>query len=166
MIEPISSFPVFTVKDLDAAKSFYTENFGFDVVFSGDWYIHLVSKTGVQVGFLLPDQPAQSPIFQSPYFGEGVIFSLEVVDADAAFEVARSKSLNIVLDLRSEDWGNVTSAFKTPTEFTWILFNRLSRPKNIRVIMCRNRSLTDLRNIGKKIAGRLNEVEMVSEYDS
>ena len=105
MIEPKSSFPVFTVENLDAAKSFYTENLGFDVVFSGDWYIHLVSQSGVQVGFLLPDQPTQPSIFQKPYIGEGVIFSLEVEDADAAFAAAKSKSLNIVLELRSEDWG-------------------------------------------------------------
>ncbi len=105
MIEPKGSFPVFTVKGLDEAKSFYTENLGFDVVFSGDWYIHLVSKSGVQVGFLLPDQPTQPPIFKKPYLGEGVILSLEVEDAETAFEVAKSKSLNIVLDLRSEDWG-------------------------------------------------------------
>jgi catechol 2,3-dioxygenase-like lactoylglutathione lyase family enzyme len=105
MIEPKSSFPVFTVKKLDAAKSFYTENLGFDVVFSGDWYIHLVSKSGVQVGFLLPDQPTQPQIFQKPYIGEGVIFSLEVEDADTAFAAAKSKSLDIVLELRSEDWG-------------------------------------------------------------
>jgi len=104
MIEPKSSFPVFTVKDLDAAKAFYTDNLGFDVVFYGGWYIHLVSKLGVQVGFLLPDQPTQPPIFQKSYIGEGVIFSLEVDDADAAFAVAKSKSLNIVLELRSEDW--------------------------------------------------------------
>jgi len=105
MIEPKSSFPVFTVNDLDEAKFFYTENLGFDVAFSGEWYIHLVSKSGVQVGFLLPNQPTQPPIFHKPYSGEGVIFSLEVEDADTAFEVAKSKSLNIVLDLRSEDWG-------------------------------------------------------------
>ena len=105
MIEPKSSFPVFTVKDLDEAKFFYTENFGFDVVFSGDWYIHLVSKSGIQVGFLLPDQPSQSPIFQKPYLGDGVIFSLEVEDADTAYAAAKLKSLNIVLELRSEDWG-------------------------------------------------------------
>ena len=105
MIEPKTSFPVFTVEDLDAAKSFYTDNLGFDVVFSGDWYIHLVSKSGVQVGFLLPGQPTQPPIFQKPYIGEGVIFSLEVEDADTAFAVAKSKSLNIVLELQSEDWG-------------------------------------------------------------
>ena len=105
MIEPKSSFPVFIVKDIDAAKSFYTENFGFDIVFSGDWYIHLVSKSGVQVGFMLPDQPTQPPIFQKPYCGEGVIFSLEVEDADSAFAVAKSNALKIVLELQSEDWG-------------------------------------------------------------
>ena len=105
MIEVKSSFPVFTVKDLATAKSFYTEYLGFDVVFSGDWYIHLVSKAGIQVGFLLPDQSTQPPIFQKTYSGEGVIFSLEVEDADAAFAVAKSNSLNIVLELRSEDWG-------------------------------------------------------------
>ena len=105
MIEPKSAFPVFTVKDLVAAKSFYTENLGFDVVFSNEWYVHLVSKSGVQVGFMLPEQPSQPPIFQKPYYGEGVIFSLEVEDADAAFATAKSKLLNIVLELRSEDWG-------------------------------------------------------------
>ncbi len=105
MIEPKGSFPVFIVKDIDVAKSFYSENLGFDVVFSGDWYIHLVSKSGVQVGFLLPDQPSQPPIFHKQHFGEGVIFSLEVADADAAYAAAKAQSLTIVLELRSEVWG-------------------------------------------------------------
>ena len=105
MIEPKNSFPLFTVNDLAAAESFYTENLGFHVVFSNEWYLHLISKAGVQVGFMLPEQPSQPPIFQKSYNGEGVIFSLEVDDADAAFTAAKSKSLNIVLDLRSEDWG-------------------------------------------------------------
>ena len=105
MVEPTSSFTVFIVKDLIAAKSFYTENLGFEVVFSGDWYIHLAAKSGVQVGFMLPDQPTQPPIFQEPHSGEGVIFSVEVEDVDAAFAEARSKSLHIVFELKSEDWG-------------------------------------------------------------
>jgi uncharacterized glyoxalase superfamily protein PhnB len=54
---------------------------------------------------MLPNLPTQPSIFQKQYSGEGVIFSLEVDDADAAFVVAKSKSLNIVLELRSEDWG-------------------------------------------------------------
>ena len=114
MIELKSSFPVFIVKDLDVAKSFYTGNLGFDVVFSGDWYVHLVSSTGVQIGFMLPDQPTQPPIFKSLHSGKGVIFSLEVEDADAAFEEAKSKLLNIALELRTEDWGQRHFCIKDP----------------------------------------------------
>jgi len=105
MIEAKSSFPVFIVKDIDVAKSFYTENLDFEVIFSGEWYIHLISKSGVQVGFMLPDQPTQPAMFQKPHSGSGVIFSLEVEDADTAYAFAKSQSLDIVLELRSEDWG-------------------------------------------------------------
>lgn len=114
MIEPKSSFPVFIVNDLDAAKSFYTENLGFDIVFSGEWYIHFVSATGIQVGFMLPDQPTQPQIFKKPHSSEGVIFSLEVEDADVAFAEAQSQSLDIVLELRSEDWGQKHFCIKDP----------------------------------------------------
>ncbi|WP_261835402.1 VOC family protein [Vibrio ishigakensis] len=105
MIEPISSFPVFTVKDLDAANKFYTEELGFNAVFSGDWYLHMVSASGIQVGFLLPNQPTQPEIFQKVYSGDGVIFSLEVSDAEKAYGVAQARGLNIVFELKSEEWG-------------------------------------------------------------
>ena len=114
MIEPKSSFPVFTVVDLDAARTFYTEHFGFELVFAGEWYIHLVSKQGVQIGFLLPDQPTQPEIFHKPYSGDGVIFSLEVEHAEAAFAEAKSRSLNVVLELRTEDWGQRHFCIKDP----------------------------------------------------
>lgn len=114
MIEPKSSFSVFTVSDLAAAKTFYTENLGFSVAFDGDWYIHLVTNTGVQIGFLLPEQPSQPPIFKKPYLGEGVIFSLEVEDADEAYAIAKSKSLNISLELQSEEWGQRHFCLKDP----------------------------------------------------
>ena len=114
MIEPKSSFPVFIVKDLEAAKSFYTGNFDFETVFSGDWYIHLVSASGIQVGFMLPDQPTQPEIFKKSYPGEGVIFSFEVEDADTAYEQARSSALDIVLELKSEDWGQRHFCLRDP----------------------------------------------------
>jgi catechol 2,3-dioxygenase-like lactoylglutathione lyase family enzyme len=105
MIRPASSFPVFIVADLQAAKTFYSENLGFGVAFENNWYLHLVSDAGVQLGFLLPDQPTQPDIFHHAYTGNGVIFSIEVDDADAAYAFAQSQSLNVVLELRSEDWG-------------------------------------------------------------
>lgn len=66
MIEPKSSFPVFTVEYLDAAKSFYADHFGFIVVFSSDWYIHLVSSFGVQVGSCCQTNLLSRQYFKSP----------------------------------------------------------------------------------------------------
>lgn len=105
MIQPASSFPVFIVADLQAAKAFYTDNLAFGVAFENDWYLHLVSESGVQLGFLLPDQPTQPEMFHQAYSGSGVIFSIEVDDADAVYAFAQNQSLNIALELRSEDWG-------------------------------------------------------------
>jgi hypothetical protein len=60
----------------------------------------------------LPRQPTQPPFFHNQYSGEGVIFSLEVAGADAAYAAAKSQSLTIVLELRSEDWDSDTSVFQ------------------------------------------------------
>jgi len=105
VIKPTSSFPVFIVENLPIAKKFYSENFGFATAFENEWYLHLVCESGIQVGFLLPDQPTQPPIFHKPCNGSGVIFSLEVADVDTAYSEAKGASLKVVLDLRSEDWG-------------------------------------------------------------
>ena len=105
MISPKSSFPVFIVDSLIHAKVFYTGHFGFSVVFENEWYLHIVSECGVQAGFMLPDQPSQPDVFRPAYTGEGVIFSLEVQDVDRAYDYAQEKSLEIILELRSEAWG-------------------------------------------------------------
>jgi uncharacterized glyoxalase superfamily protein PhnB len=105
MINADSSFPVFVVKHPNKAKDYYMKYFGFSLAFEDDWYVHLVSDSGVQIGFMLPDQPTQPEIFHQAYSGRGVIFSLEVADVDAAYAQAREHKLNIALDLRSEDWG-------------------------------------------------------------
>jgi len=105
MIKPISSFPVIIVEDIKIAKVFYTQYFDFSTVFENEWYIHLVSNSGIQIGFMLPNQPTQPKIFHNIHHKEGFIFSLEVDDADIAYTEAQSNSLNIVLELKSEDWG-------------------------------------------------------------
>ena len=105
MITANSSFPVFIVASLDNAKSFYTSHFDFTVVFENEWYLHIASASGIQIGFMLPAQPTQPAMFHPRYEGRGVIFSLEVADVDAAYADAREHNLKIVLELRSEDWG-------------------------------------------------------------
>lgn len=114
VINPNSAFPVLIVKNLDAAKTFYVNNFGFNIAFQNEWYLHLVSESGIQVAFMLPNQPTQPEIFKKQYNGSGLIFSLEVDDADQAYSHAMNKSLNIALDLRSEEWGQRHFALKDP----------------------------------------------------
>jgi len=105
MIHANSSFPVFIVSSLGNAKEFYTGYFGFEIAFENDWYLHLVSESGVQIGFMLPSQPSQPEIFHNSFSGEGVIFSIEVDDVDDAYAQVQRQNLNVVLSLRSEDWG-------------------------------------------------------------
>ena len=114
MKAPSSSFPVFIVGDIQSAKAFYQSNLGFDVAFENEWYLHLVTGSGVQVGFMLPGQPTQPPQFHKAYSGEGVIFSLEVEDADSAYAEAKERSLDIILELRSEDWGQRHFCLRDP----------------------------------------------------
>ena len=114
MIKSSSSFPVFIVANLDEARSFYSSYFAFKVAFQNEWYLHLVSESGIQVGFMLPNQPTQPEIFHNAHDGNGIILSLEVEDAESAFAEAKEKSLNIVLELRSENWGQYHFCIKDP----------------------------------------------------
>lgn len=114
MINPNSSFSVLIVNDLDKAKTFYVNNFGFSIAFQNEWYLHLVSESGIQVAFMLPNQPSQPDIFKKQYDGNGFILSLEVDDADQAYSHAKSNSLEIAIDLKSEEWGQRHFAIKDP----------------------------------------------------
>ena len=114
MITLNSSFPVFIVGNIAVAKSFYTDNFDFQIAFENEWYLHLISASGIQVGFMLPDQPTQPDIFHKAYQGSGVIFSVEVDDADAAYSEIKDKGLEVVSDLKSEDWGQQHFVIKDP----------------------------------------------------
>lgn len=114
MININSSFPVFVVESLSNAKHFYTSHFNFQPVFENEWYLHLVSASDVQIGFLLPNQPTQPTAFHAAHGGDGVIFSVEVDNADAAYEEAKQNNLDIILHLRSEDWGQRHFCVKDP----------------------------------------------------
>ena len=114
MIKPDSSFPIFIVENLAAAKNFYLENFNFSIAFENEWYLHLVSEAGIQVGFMLPNQPTQPDMFKPAFNGSGVIFSFDVADAETAYAMAQEKSMDVVLELREEDWGQLHFCLKDP----------------------------------------------------
>ena len=114
MITANYAFPVFTVNDLGTATDFYHRHFDFTPVFDNGWYVQLVSTTGIQLAFLLSEHHSQPAIFKPRYNGEGVIFSLDVADVDQAWEYARNNDLDIVLELKSENWGQRHFSIQDP----------------------------------------------------
>jgi len=114
VINPNSAFSVLIVNNLENAESFYVNNFGFNIAFKNEWYLHLVSESGIQLAFMLPNQPTQPVIFRKQHNGKGFILSLEVNDADQAYSHAMNETLDIVLDLRSEEWGQRHFTIKDP----------------------------------------------------
>ncbi|WP_070971972.1 VOC family protein [Vibrio sonorensis] len=105
MIQVNSVFQVFIIEDLKDAKTFYQTHFGFQPVFENEWYLHLASQSGIQIAFMLPNQPTQPNFFQAKHTGDGVIYSIDVEDAKLAYQYATKNDLNIQLTLRDEDWG-------------------------------------------------------------
>ena len=63
---------------------------------------------------MLPDQPTQPAIFQPHFEGDGVIISLEVNDADLAYKYAQDNELDVVVALKSEEWGQRHFVLKDP----------------------------------------------------
>ncbi|WP_434355582.1 VOC family protein [Parasalinivibrio latis] len=107
MIEVQSMFPVMVTPQLDAVKEFYETHFGFTTAFyEKEFYLHLVSSNGaVQLGFLMPGHPTQPDFLHPQMNPDGYVISLEVQDAEKAYDVAKSESLTISQPLKEEVWG-------------------------------------------------------------
>jgi len=105
VVKATSFFPVLTTTKLTECRDFYKQYFGFSVVFEADWYIHLSSEAGIQLGFLQPGHPTQPDFLHGAYPGSGVIYSFEVDDVDREYENLKQRGLPIVLQVKTEDWG-------------------------------------------------------------
>ncbi|MFK7907070.1 MAG: VOC family protein [Chitinophagales bacterium] len=93
--------------NLAATKDFYVNQLGFGVTFENDWYLllHTPNKES-EIAFLLPNLPTQIPLFQAPFEGKGLYFTIEVENVDELYENFKSKGLKIVVDLKDEEWGD------------------------------------------------------------
>ena len=114
-IKPTSFFPVLTTAKLTECRNFYMQYFGFTVVFEADWYIHLASETGIQLGFLQPNHPTQPDFLQAAYGGSGLIYSFEVNDVDQEYAKLKNSEVPILLQVRTEEWGQRHFMIKDPS---------------------------------------------------
>ena len=118
MIDIQAMFPVMVASNLAEIKQFYTSVFGFNAVFyDAEFYLHLVSNSGVQLGFLLPEHPTQPQFLQPLMSSDGYVISLEVADAAKAFEEALRMKLSIAMELKEEGWGQIHFMLEDPAGF-------------------------------------------------
>lgn len=106
MIQFKAMFPLYVCEDLEAQQAFYTENFSFQVVFfEPDFYLHLVNtNNGAQVGFMLPNLPAQPPFLHTRAVADGMVLTFEVANAKEAYAEAKKQELDIHFELKEEPW--------------------------------------------------------------
>lgn len=102
-----SYYPVLMTRDVAATADFYQRHFGFEALFSADWYVHLQSReAGAPVSLAVLDgshetipQPARDAA------AAGVLLNFEVDDVDAEHERLMAAGLTLRLPLRDEAFG-------------------------------------------------------------
>lgn len=109
-----SLFPDICSAALPASKQFYVSLFEMYPVFEIDWYIQMQSKDDehVQIAFVAKDHPSVPPGFALD--PQGVVITLEFDEVDSIHKRAGEIGLQIVQELRDEEWGQRHFMVKDP----------------------------------------------------
>ena len=109
-----SAYPVICTDKLTESRDFYTRNFKFEITFEEDWYISLRSKKSpaYELALLNYQHPSLPAEFRRPT--TGLLLNLEVADVDQEYDRLKKDGLPIVLDLKSEEWGQRHFITKDP----------------------------------------------------
>ena len=99
-------YPVTITTRLNECRKFYQEVFGFSIVFEAGWYVQLLHEaSGVEIGLMKPNLNNQPEILHGAYEGKGVIYTIEVEDAEKEFERIKGSNTDIFHPLVTEEWG-------------------------------------------------------------
>ncbi len=102
-----SFYPVILTKQVEESSKFYTEYFGFDIIYKADWYVSLKSSSG-NIPFELALLDASHPTIPAAYqkLVQGLILNFEVEDVDKEYHrLIISEKLPLKLDIRDEAFG-------------------------------------------------------------
>ncbi|QYU70056.1 VOC family protein [Leptolyngbya sp. 15MV] len=102
-------YPLITTPALFQARDFYMQHFGFTVAFEAAWFVFLIGtpdpdSRGATLAFMHPDHPSNPPGPET-FDGRGMIVTIEVADAAAAFARVSAGGAPIVHPLTDEAWG-------------------------------------------------------------
>ncbi|THB80026.1 MAG: glyoxalase/bleomycin resistance/extradiol dioxygenase family protein [Desulfobacteraceae bacterium] len=100
-----SLYPVIGTKNIESSRAFYAEHFDMETTFDSDWYASMKTKgdSGFELAFLDYTHPSVPVAFQVE--GKGVLINIEVADVDQVYDRLGNKGVEMVLDIRSEEWG-------------------------------------------------------------
>ncbi|TNM61436.1 VOC family protein [Aliirhizobium smilacinae] len=104
-MKAVSYYPVIMTDDVAGTVRFYIENFGFEALFSADWYAHLQSKESEHVTLAILDGSHETIPETGRGKVSGLLLNFEVDDVDVVYERLKAAGLPIRLDIRDEDFG-------------------------------------------------------------
>jgi catechol 2,3-dioxygenase-like lactoylglutathione lyase family enzyme len=96
--------------DVTATAAFYVDHFGFEPLFSTDWYVHLQSKENEHVTLAILDGSHETIPQEGRGKVSGLLLNFEVDDVDAVYERLKTAGLPIRLDIRDEVSGSGISS--------------------------------------------------------
>jgi len=100
-----SIYPVIGTDQIVVSRDFYTRHFDFDIVFEADWYVSLKSRSNPAYELALLDYRHSSlpEAYRQP--ARVVLINVEVSDVDEVYTQLKENCLPVILELRSEAWG-------------------------------------------------------------
>ena len=97
--------PLTITPHIHETAEFYMILFGFEEVFTSDWYIQLAHQDGMEIALMLPRQQNQPAFLHDAYSGKGIVYTFEVSNATEVYEKLQSEGVSFIYDLRDEEWG-------------------------------------------------------------
>ncbi len=108
-----SLYPVICTDKVEESKQFYTTHFPFEISFETDWYVSLVAKeSDVELAIVEYNHPSVPADFRKQ--AQGMILNFEVNDVDSEYERFKEQDVQIVQEIKDEEWGQRHFIFSDP----------------------------------------------------
>lgn len=99
-----SMYPVICTDKVEESKEFYTTNFPFEISFETDWYLSLAAKeSDFELAIVRYNHPSVPTNFRKQ--AQGMILNFEVENVDSEYERFKEQNVEIVQNLKDEEWG-------------------------------------------------------------
>ena len=86
------------------SRDFYINNFNFEIKKQAEGFVVLQHKTSpaYELLFCIPGSPFVNKLFHPEFSGKGIIFQMEIDNAEAGYHRVKTLKIPIVLELVTE----------------------------------------------------------------